>query len=125
MKQIRLELARSREFPGGDPRHGYVFRAPLGADGHLSEREFKSAAQLCTVHRFAPDAEDETGQLVHTAQGWAFSYAPGEDDDEAIYRLGGHVFKLGEYVTITEHDGKEHTFRVAAVEDAPAAAGRR
>lgn len=122
MKQIRLELARSREFPSGDARHGYVFRAPLAADGRLDERAFKASAQLCTVHRFAPGIDDETGQLVHTAKGWAFSYAPGEDDDEAIYRLGAHVFKLGEYVTITEHDGKEHTFRVAAVDDAPAAA---
>ena len=125
MKQIRLELARSAAFPAGDPRHGYLFRAPLAADGRLNEREFKSAAQLCIVHRFAPDAEDEIGQLIHTGKDWAFSYAPGEDDDEAIYRLGAHSFKPGEYVTITEHDGKEHTFRVAAVEDAPATPGRR
>jgi hypothetical protein len=125
MKQIRLELARSAAFPAGDPRHGYVFRAPLAADGRLDERAFKPAAQLCVVHRFSPDAADETGQLIHTSRGWAFSYAPGEDDDEAIYRLGTHSFKPGEYVTITEHDGKEHTFRVVTVEDAPAAAGRR
>jgi hypothetical protein len=125
MKRIWLELARSAAFPDGDPRYGYVIRAPLAADGRLDERGFKSAAQLCTVHRFAPDADDETGQLIHTDKGWAFSYAPGEEDDEAIYRLGNHVFKPGEYVTITEHDGKEHTFRVAAVEDAPATPGRR
>ena len=124
MKQIRLELARSAAFPSGDPRHGYLFRAPLAADGKLDERAFKSSAQLCTVRRFAPGADDETGQLVHTPRGWAFSYAPGTDDDEAIYRLGGHTFKPGEYVTITEHDGKEHTFRVVAVEDAPTPAGR-
>ena len=124
MKQIRLELARSAAFPTGDPRHGYVFRAPLAADGKLDEGAYKSSAQLCTVRRFAPNADDETGQLVHTARGWAFSYAPGEDDDESIYRLGGHIFKPGEYVTITEHDGKEHTFRVAAVEDVPASARR-
>ena len=124
MKQIRLELARSAAFPGGDPRHGYVFRAPLAADGKLDDREFKQAPQLCTVHRFAPNADDEVGQLIHTARGWAFSYAPGEGDDEAIFRLGGHSFKTGEYVTITEHDGKEHTFRVAAVEEAPVARTR-
>jgi hypothetical protein len=120
MKQIRLELARSAAFPLGDSRYGYVFRAPLGADGKLDERAFKSSAQLCTVRRFAPNAHDEIGQLVHTARGWAFSYALGEADDEPIYRLGGHMFKPGEYVTITEHDGKEHTFRIVAVEDAPA-----
>ena len=124
MKQIRLELARSAAFPDGDPRHGYLFRAPLTTAGKLDDREFKKAPQLCTVHRFAPNAADEVGQLIHTANGWAFSYAPGEDDDEAIFRLGSHSFKAGEYVTITEHDGKEHTFRVAVVEEAPVARTR-
>ena len=34
-KRIRLNLARSKEFPQGSPRHGYEFVAPLDAQGHI------------------------------------------------------------------------------------------
>ena len=64
--------------------------------------------------------DDEVGQLVHHPKyGWAFSYEPGEDDKEPIFRFGSHVFKKGEYVSIREHDGVERTFRVVSVENAP------
>jgi transposase InsO family protein len=31
----------------------------------------------------------------------AFSYEPGDDDDEPIFRFDKHVFVIGEYVTVT------------------------
>jgi hypothetical protein len=34
-KRIRLELARSKEFPNGSANHGYEFIAPLDATGHI------------------------------------------------------------------------------------------
>ena len=34
-KRIRLNLARSKEFPQGSSQHGYEFVAPLDADGHI------------------------------------------------------------------------------------------
>lgn len=120
MKLIRLELARTKEFPEGDAHHGYELRAPLTDDGRLDLGAFRSAAQLCTVRHFRPDADDEHGELVRTKRGdWAFSYEVGDADDEAIFRLATHVFKEGEYVTITEHDGEAKVFRVAAVSGIP------
>jgi hypothetical protein len=114
---IRLELARSKEFPEGSPSHGYVVKAPLTADGHLDQQAWRRQKELCTVRRFWGDAEDELGQLVHTnGRRWAFSYVPGDDaDDEPIFKLDRHVFRPGEYLSITEHDGVERTFRVAAI----------
>ena len=35
LNRILLNLARSREFPAGSPRHGYDFIAPLDAQGHI------------------------------------------------------------------------------------------
>jgi hypothetical protein len=35
LKRIRLELARSKEFPMGSARHGYEFVAPLDSKGHI------------------------------------------------------------------------------------------
>lgn len=117
LRTIRLELARSKEFPEGNARHGYVLKAPLTADGHLDVDAWKKQKELCTVQRSAGGGEDERGLLVHTAgRRWAFSYVPGDDaDDEPIFKLDRHVFKPGEYISITEHDGIERTFRVASV----------
>jgi hypothetical protein len=117
LRTIRLELARSPEFPEGSPRHGYEFRAPLDANGHFDVEAWKKHRLDCTVRRFWDDADSESGLLVHARGGkWVFSYVPDEDeDDEPIFRFDGHVFKPGEYVSITEHDGVQRPFRVVSV----------
>lgn len=123
LKRIRLDLARNKDFPDGSTEHGYEFRAPLRADGHIDLAGWEDVAQLCTVHHYWGTQIDEHGQLIRAADGrWAFSYAPGEDDDEPIFRFDSHVFAVGEYVTITEHDGEDRAFKVVAV-DALAAPG--
>lgn len=120
LKLIRLELARNKDFPEGSPNHGYEFRAPLTGDGHIDLDAWTADAQLCTVRHFWGDADDEHGQVVRTAASqWAFSYEPGDEDDEPIFRFDTHVFGEGEYVTITEHDGEARVFQVVSVGDVP------
>lgn len=117
LKRIRLELARTTEFPEGSPDHGYELVAPLDVDGHLDIDEWRSATKDCRVRRFWLGEDDEIGHLVHTRhRAWAFSYAPGEDDDEPVFRLERHLFRIGEYVSVTEHDGVTRPFRVVSVE---------
>lgn len=116
LRTIRLELARNSEFPEGSARHGYEFTAPLDKAGQFDAAEWKTARAKCKVRRFWGDAPEEAGVLVH-AQGrhWAFSYVAGTDeDDEPIFKFDRHVFNRGEYVSITEHDGVQRAFRVAA-----------
>jgi hypothetical protein len=116
LKTIRLEAARSKEFPEGSTHHGYEFVAPLTPDGRLDEAAFKTERALCRVRRFWKDTADESGRLVRTRHHtWAFSYAPGEDDDEPFFHLETHRLAPGEYVTVREHDGVARTFRVVAV----------
>lgn len=121
LKLIRLELARTKDHPDGSHKHGYEFTAPLADDGQLDDAGWAEYKQVCTVLRFWGDDEaDEHGQLIRTRGGrWAFSYEPGDDDDEPIFRFGDHVFKDGEYVTITEHDGIARPFRIVWVKDPP------
>ena len=125
LKLVRLELARTKEFPDGSHKHGYEFTAPLDADGHLDAVEWKLFGQACTVLRFWDGSDDERGQLVHTRGGrWAFSYAPGEADDEPIFRFDKHTFRAGEYITITEHDGVARPFKVTWVANPPEISAR-
>jgi len=35
LKNVRLQLARSKEFPSGSPRHGYDLIAPLDENNHI------------------------------------------------------------------------------------------
>jgi hypothetical protein len=116
LKKIHLELARTPQFPTGNPACGYEFKAPLDADGRLDAGEWSKVKTACTVRRFWQRADDEHGQLQHHRNRWVFSYRPGDDDDEAIFRFDTHAFKVGEYVSVTEHDGITRPFKVVAVE---------
>lgn len=114
--RVKLELARSKEAPGGDPSHGYAFVAPIDSSGHLDAGSWTSLRARCTVERIQHNSVVERGHLVHVGQGWHFDYKGGtRDDDEALYKLDRHFLKPGEYVSVTEHDGVQRTFRVASV----------
>jgi hypothetical protein len=120
-KRIRLNLARSKEFPQGSSRHGYEFVAPLDNKGHIDAELWKQHRNHCRVRRFWEGEADEHGFLVHRPGGpehgrWLFDYDQATDtDDESGYRFGTHVFQPGEYVSIRNEEGEMHTFRVATL----------
>ncbi len=115
LRQVRLELARCREFPEGSREHGYVLSLPLTPDGRLDRDSWFKQHEPAGFHRFWGD-EEERGQLRHGRRGWALAFDPGNDDDEVIFKGDKHRFSEGEYVSIEERDGVTRTFRVVAVE---------
>lgn len=121
LKRIRLNIARSKEFPEGSARHGYELVAPLDAKGHIDARLWEKYRDQCRVRRFWGEEGDRIGRLVHKPGGseharWVFDYDRARaDDDEAGYRFGSHAFVPGEYVTLQDQD-EAHTFRVVSVE---------
>jgi len=123
-KRIRLNLARSKQFPQGSNRHGYEFVAPLDAEGHIDAAQWRTHRENCRVRRFWDGEDDQTGFLVHKPGGaergrWVFDYdATAEDDDESGYRFASHAFRPGEYVSIRDDAGEMHTFQVVSVETA-------
>ena len=64
LKLIRLELARSKEFPNGSETHGYEFVAPLDGEAHIDPALWRKHRDRCRVRRFW-DEEAEVGHLVH------------------------------------------------------------
>lgn len=118
LKNIRLELARDPAHPSGDAKHGYVFRAPLDGKGLIDRFQWAAQKSFCTVKRIENGEIAESGVLVLNRHGkWLFSYAPGTEDDESLFRLAEHRFVNGEYVSVTEHDGVQRTFKVVSVAD--------
>jgi hypothetical protein len=119
LMNIRLELGRTRDFPQGDPRHGYEFIAPVDANGHLDAAAWAAAKQHCTARSFRPGHEDRTGMLRHVGHGWRFDYVPGRsDDDEPFFKLDRHLIAPGLYVTLTE-EGQQQPFRIVSVSPVP------
>lgn len=119
LKRIRMVLARDPDFPNGSTEHGYEFAAPLDDDGHLDAAEWRKTRERCRVKRFWAGQPNEVGLLVHKrGGGWAFDYNPkSASDDEPGFKFDKHRFAPGEYVSVTEHDGVQRTFRVVGVGD--------
>jgi hypothetical protein len=49
LKRIRLELARTPEFPDGSSKYGYEFIAPLTLDNHIDADAWKEVKDHCGV----------------------------------------------------------------------------
>jgi hypothetical protein len=117
LSRIVMSLARNpgTEFADGDDHRGYSLVAPLTADGHLDASAYGKAKDACTVRRFAPDEDPADGRLARSGQSWFFDYGDKIVDDEPVYRLGAHRFAVGEYVSITDDDGRLMTYKVTDV----------
>lgn len=120
LSRIVMRLARNpgTEFADGDDHRGYALVAPLDPDGYLDEAAFKAARGSCTVRRFAPDEEAQEGRLARKGDRWFFDYAEGEEDDEAVHRLGEHRFIVGEYVSVADEDGRPLAYKVTDIQPA-------
>ena len=115
LSRIVMRLARNpgTEFAGGDDHRGYALTAPLTDDGHLDEAAYGKARDACTVRRFSPDEDPSDGKLVRVGKLWYFDYDNAEDTgEEPGFRLGQHRFAVGEYVSITDEDGRLLTYKV-------------
>lgn len=117
--RIRLEVARSRDFPTGSTRHGYELILPLLADGRIDEKTLKATPEPATVHRFWEGDGDAVGQVKHQRGRWLIAYEPGGPDDEPLHRFAEHKFRMGEYVSVREGAHAEHAFKVVSVRPAP------
>ena len=90
--------------------------APLTADGHIDAAAYAKSKAACTVRRFAPDEDAVDGRLAHKGSRWFFDYDDSAaTDEEPVFRLGDHRFAVGEYVAITDEDGRLLTYKVTDV----------
>ncbi|MDB5456955.1 MAG: hypothetical protein JWP92_2540 [Caulobacter sp.] len=113
---MRLARNPGTEFAGGDDHRGYTLIAPLTADGLLDEAAYAKTKAQCSVRRFAPDEDAVEGRLARRGDRWFFDYDSDDSaDDEPLHRLGEHRFAVGEYVTVTDEDGRPLTYKVMEV----------
>ena len=119
--RIVMRLARNpgTEFADGDDHRGYTLTAPLTDDGHLDEAAFRAQRERCTVRRFAPDEDAQEGRLMRRGDRWFFDYDDtSETENEPLYRVGEHRFAVGEYVSVTDDEGRLLTYKVTDIQAA-------
>jgi hypothetical protein len=118
LSRVVMRLARNpgTEFAGGDDHRGYALTVPLRPDGHIDAAAYAKAKDACQVRRFAPDEDPMDGRLLRNGTRWFFDYEDAQGaDDEPVHRLGDHRFAVGEYVTITDENGRPLTYKVVEV----------
>ena len=98
-KSLRLELARTKEFPNGSPAHAYLLQLPLDDSGIIDEGALGLEPERALVRRSWPD--------------------------EPVFHLETHRMVPGEYITLTDPDGEQLPFRVVSIRPLgePSAAG--
>ncbi|KQT50602.1 hypothetical protein ASG52_07295 [Methylobacterium sp. Leaf456] len=120
LPHVTLTLTRGPDFPDGSVDRGYEIDAPLDAGGGLDPALWREMRDHCRVRRFWLGETNRDGRLVHRQGGfggatWLIDYDDRTtDDDELGYRLDGHRFVEGEYVSIRDDD-MMRTIRVSHV----------
>lgn len=117
LSHIVLELAREPSHPAGDVHHVYHLYLPLTPEGGIDAEAYRTQSALCHVRRERPGEPPARARVVHGPGGrWLFDYDDASSrDDEAGFRFSSERFVVGEYVSIREDDGRDHTFRVRSV----------
>ena len=112
---VRLSMARTPAFPEGSSEHAYELVLPLLADGLIDRDAFDAMPARASVMSIWPGEGVRRGAILRQRKGWAFSYRPGDADDEDIFHLEDHPLAAGSYLTLTEPDGERIPYRVVAI----------
>jgi hypothetical protein len=111
-KKIRLELARTADFPSGSVSRGYLIQLPLDCEGRIDSDVLATKPYRATVRRYWSTEPDEAGNVVGIESGWALRCNDGPD---RMLLLGGHPIRLGEQVSVLEADGGVLPFTVSSI----------
>lgn len=115
-KSIRLELARTNNFPGGSASRAYVMRLPLATDGTIDERALGEQPEQATVRRMWPSEPDIRGHLIRAGSGWAFLAARSGQQRKIWSEFDAEPISEGREITLREN-GEPLPFRVAKLSD--------
>jgi len=111
-KNIRLELARTKEFPAGSVSRGYLIRLPLNDDDLVDPDAFELTPYRGTVRRYWSTEPDEAGLVLPVDGEWAM-----QCNGTAARRLelDGRPIRLGQQISVVEPNCAILPFRIASI----------
>ena len=111
-KNIRLELARTNEFPAGSVSRGYLLRLPLNDHDGVDQAALELSPHWATVRRYWSTEPDEAGIVLPVERGWVLR-CNGKPD--RLLELNRLPIRLGQQIAVVEPDGATLPFRVASI----------
>ena len=110
-KSIRLELARTFEFPVGSVSRAYLLRLPLDDKNGIDASELERHPQKATVPRHWSSEADERGQVFRDGVDWVLHC----NGQRRTLHFNSAALHQGEQVNLTEANGDILPFRVASI----------
>ena len=111
-KNIRLELAKTVQFPAGSVSRGYLIRLPLGDNDRIDRTAFERDPHRATVRRYWSTEPDEAGLVHQTGGAWTMRC---NGSAERMLLLGDLPIRLGQLVSVSDPEGDTLPFRVASI----------
>jgi len=108
---IRLELARTRDFPAGSVGRAYLICLPLDDQDNIDEAAFSRAPARATVRRHWSAEPDQKGHLVRENGEWLLLC----EGNQRTLRVNSEPVRLGARVSLIEANGDVLPFRVASI----------
>jgi hypothetical protein len=111
-KSIRLELARTKEFPRGSVSRGYLLRLPLNDSDVIDPASFELSPHSATVRRYWSTEPDEAGMVIRLTDGWALR-CDGKPD--RLLEIDSRPIRLGQQLAVVDPDGATLPFKIASI----------
>jgi len=111
-KQIRLELASTRDFPLGSVARAYLLRLPLADDDHVDVAAYRRNPALAVVHRHWSSEPDQWGHLVEAGEDWVIRC---DGKTECRLELDGKPIRLGQHMPLKLGDSTVLPLRIASI----------
>lgn len=108
---IRLELARTPEFPSGSVSRAYLMRLPVGDDDLIDRSAFEQNPSRASVRRYWSTDADQRGSIVEQGADWTMQF----DGRRRLLKMNGTPLRLGQHVTVVEPDGTVLPFQIASI----------
>lgn len=112
-RNVRLELAKTKEFPAGSVSRGYIIRLPFDDEDLLDREAFERSPHRATVRRYWSTEPDEAGLLIAIEDGWAMR---SNGRPQRMLQLHSRPIRLGQQVSVVDADGTSLPFRVAGIQ---------
>lgn len=111
-KSIRLELARTKDFPAGSVSRAYLVRLPLDDNDLIDEQALQSSPHRATVRRYWSTEPDESGVIVRMDGGWAMQC---NGSPVRMLELDDRPMRLGQDIAVEDQGGTLLPFRIAGI----------